>query len=78
MPKKPSTTTKEPEGNILVGAAKAIGAVAGKLASRVNVPYEGTPTPKTPRVGKLLKKNKHRLPRRQKKALQKKAVTHIG
>jgi hypothetical protein len=54
----------------LVGAAKAIGATAGKIATAVGV---ATRPPKT-NVPKLAKKNKSRLPRRQKKAAKKAAA----
>jgi hypothetical protein len=70
MPKKPSTP-KEAGDNVLVGAAKAIGSAAGKIASLAGVPPEAKSTPKKARVGKLPKKEGHRLPRRQKKAQQK-------
>jgi hypothetical protein len=68
MPKKPATP---PEDNVLVSAAKVIGSKAGKIASLAGVPPETKPATKSTKVGKLLKKDKQRLPRRQKKALQK-------
>ena len=53
---------------ILVEAAKTIGRTAGKVAVMVGAGH-GEPAPKTaPRRGKFVKKDKHRLPRRQKKA----------
>ena len=61
--KKPQEASHE---GVLVEAAKAIGTVAGKVASAVGI----TPT-KSVKVPKLAKKNKTRAPRRQKKALQK-------
>jgi hypothetical protein len=54
-----------PEG-MLVEAAKAVGTAAGKVAAAV-----GVTAPKRVKVPQLKKKNKSRLPRRQKKALQK-------
>jgi hypothetical protein len=71
MPKKP-TASKKTEDNILVSAAKAIGSAAGKLASLAGAPPEARPPAKSTKVGKLPKKKTNRLPRRQKKALQKK------
>jgi hypothetical protein len=60
---------KKQEDGILTETAKAIGRTAGKVAAMVGAGNpEGKLTPKTPRPGKLPKKNKHRLPRRQKKA----------
>ena len=70
MPKKP-TTPPPTEDNILVSAAKAIGSAAGKLASLAGAPPEAKPAAKSRKVGKLPKKQGHRLPRRQKKAQQK-------
>jgi hypothetical protein len=51
----------------VVAMAKTIGKAAGKIASLAGV--HASPSPKT--AGRLPKKNKSRLPRRQKKALQK-------
>ena len=63
MPKKQQPSESE---SGLVTAAKAIGRTAGKVATMVGVtPAEATP-PKA-RKGKLVKKDKHRVPRRQKK-----------
>jgi hypothetical protein len=76
MPKKKPTTPEETESNVLVTAAKAIGTAAGKIASLAGVPAEERPATKSKKVGKLLKKDGHRLPRRQKKAQQKKAASH--
>jgi hypothetical protein len=59
------TAKQKTEGSVLVETAKAIGRTAGKVAVLVGA---GHPTPKSKRIGKLLKKDKHRLPRRQKKA----------
>jgi tRNA A37 threonylcarbamoyltransferase TsaD len=60
--------TEESPGSILVTAAKGIGAAAGKVAAAV-----GIATPAKPRVPKLAKKHKNRLPRKQKKAAKKAA-----
>jgi hypothetical protein len=70
MPKKP-TARPETEDKVLVSAAKVIGTAAGKIASLAGAPPEGRPATKSTKVGKLPKKEKHRLPRRQKKAQQK-------
>jgi hypothetical protein len=66
----------EPEG-VLATAAKAIGTAAGKMASLAGV---AAPTPHTVsvKIPKLQKKDKSRLPRRQKKALQKAAAAKSG
>lgn len=67
MAKKQATQDE----SILVSAAKTIGATAGKIAKLAGV----EPAPREPaqsqKVPKLAKKDKHRLPRREKKALQK-------
>jgi hypothetical protein len=67
---KQKETQESPDG-ALVTAAKTIGAAAGKIAAAV-----GVATPEKlakPKVPKLAKKNKARLPRRQKKAARKSA-----
>jgi hypothetical protein len=65
----PAEPAKEaaPEG-VLVKAAKTIGEVAGKIATAV-----GIAPPAKPKAPKLVKKNKSRLPRRQKKVAKKAA-----
>jgi hypothetical protein len=60
--------TEESPDSILVTAAKGIGAAAGKVAAAV-----GMATPPKPKVPKLGKKHKNRLPRKQKKAAKKAA-----
>jgi hypothetical protein len=69
MAEKKTDTSEE---GVLAAAAKAIGGAAGKVAGlakaggrvkRVRIPE-----------GRILKKNKSRLPRRQKKALAKKTL----
>jgi hypothetical protein len=56
----------------LVSAAKAVGSAAGAIAHLAGVKGEAAPAkapaPKAQKVGKLPKKNRHRLPRREKKA----------
>jgi hypothetical protein len=67
------------EESILEKAAKKIGEVAGKVAAVAGA--EAPPranTPKKEKVGKLVKKNKSRLPRKEKKALQKAAAKQAG
>jgi Na+-transporting methylmalonyl-CoA/oxaloacetate decarboxylase gamma subunit len=51
MTKKPSALS-DSEGGILVTAAKAIGRVVGRFASKADVPSE---TPSTPRAAKTHK-----------------------
>jgi hypothetical protein len=70
MPKKP-VTHPETEDNVLVSAAKAVGSAAGKIAALAGAALEGRPAAKSTKVGKLPKKQAHRLPRRQKKAKNK-------
>jgi hypothetical protein len=77
MPKKP-VTHPETEDNVLVSAAKAIGSAAGKIASLAGAEPEARPAAKSTKVGKLPKKQGHRLPRRQKKALQKTSASNKG
>jgi hypothetical protein len=55
---------KSKEAKVLESAAKTIGAAAGKVAALAGVKAGAAPRA----AGKLPKKNKHRLPRRQKKA----------
>ena len=66
MAKKKEPNQEAPD-TALVAAAKVVGAAAGTIAASV-----GATAPK-PKVPKLVKKNKSRLPRRQKKAAQKAA-----
>jgi hypothetical protein len=61
----------EPEAGILETAAKAIGTAAGKIATLAGVAPSRAKRPKQP---KLQKKNRSRVPRRQKKAQQKAAA----
>jgi len=68
MAKKKEPQEESGDG-VLASAAKAIGKAAGTVAAAVGV------TPHTPssKVPKLAKKNKSRLPRREKKAQRKAA-----
>jgi len=75
MPKKKDPTQESAEGapqketapeGALVKTAKSVGEAAGKIAVAI-----GIAKPAKPRVMKLAKKNKSRLPRRQKKAANK-------
>jgi hypothetical protein len=70
MPKK-KETTETLEESILVSAAKAIGTAAGKIAHLAGVAPEAPAPAKSRKIAKLSKKSKHKLPRREKKALQK-------
>lgn len=67
MAKAKGKTEASDEG-VLVKAAKTIGTAAGKLASAA-----GVKPPERRKTAKLAKKNKSRLPRRQKKAARKAA-----
>lgn len=68
---------EESADGILTTAAKKVGKAAGKVAAAVGVDAEtsdgGAPAVKraSTKVPKLAKKNKNRLPRREKKARQK-------
>jgi hypothetical protein len=64
---KRNTAEKAVEGDGIVAVAKTIGRAAGKIASLAGVHAEPKPT----LAGRLPKKNKHRLPRLEKKALRK-------
>ena len=64
---KKKDTQVESTDSALNEAAKTIGKAAGVVASAVGV----TPHTKSLKVPKLAKKNKHRIPRREKKALKK-------
>ena len=66
--KKDEVTAKGPEESSVIGAAKAIGAAAGKIASLAGATVDAQPA--KPKKPKLAKKNKSRLPRREKKARQ--------
>jgi hypothetical protein len=62
---------KTDDESALETAAKKIGEAAGKVAAAVGVKPS---TPKKEKIGKLEKKNKSRLPRKEKKAKQKAAA----
>ena len=70
MPKKP-VTPPEAQENVLVTAAKAIGSTAGKIAALAGAPAAAPPATKSAKIGKLVKKERGRIPRRQKKAQRK-------
>ena len=77
--RKPKKTENEPgaKEGVLATTAKAIGAAAGKIAAMAGVAAEPVPAPprtKSMKPAKLQKKNKARLPRRQKKAEKKAAM----
>ena len=63
--------TKETEESIVVDAAKAIGSAAGKIAAIAGAVVGKSKPAKKKAAGKLVKKNKSRLPRKEKKAQQK-------
>jgi hypothetical protein len=56
-----------PQGEILQKAAKAIGSALGTLAAKTGIAH-----PPAKKKGKLVKKDKKRLPRKEKKAAKKK------
>lgn len=70
-----ATKKKDSSGGILVEAAQALGSAVGAVASATGMASPAaTPAPVRAKAGKLPKKNKQRLPRRQKKALQSRAA----
>jgi hypothetical protein len=70
MPKK-KETTETPDESVLVTVAKAIGTAAGTVAKLAGVEPEPREPAVSQKVPKLSKKSKSKLPRREKKALQK-------
>jgi hypothetical protein len=73
--RKKAAPEKEPEkkeegGELLQKAAKAIGSALGTVAVKTGIAHADTPAKK--RIGKLVKKNKARLPRKAKKQAKKK------
>jgi len=80
-PKKEEKPKKEApavEESTLVSVAKAIGHAAGKMAVETGIEHtpEKVATPSS-KIPKLAPKNKKRLPRRQKKALQKTTASRV-
>ncbi len=68
---------KEAAGEeILQKAAKAIGSALGTMAVKTGIAHPATPPKK--KIGKLVKKNKARLPRKEKKKAKKKAAKSAG
>lgn len=65
---KKKETPKPPDG-VLVAAARSIGTAAGTIAAAV-----GITAPQKRKAPKLVKRNKSRLPRRQKKTARKAAT----
>jgi hypothetical protein len=73
MPKKKTDEQEQPPAEgALATVAKAVGKAAGTVAKLAGVGDASAEAPKSQKVPKLAPKNKKRLPRRQKKALQKK------
>jgi hypothetical protein len=68
--------TPGPEKKMKANAAKATDSPADEGASPAGATYEAPPHGASRKKGKLLPKNKHRLPRRKKKA-QNKAAAHL-
>ncbi|HYL39616.1 MAG TPA: hypothetical protein VEV17_27105 [Bryobacteraceae bacterium] len=76
MADQQKTQKKIAEKKVKAGMAKASEPAAGEIVPPPAAPATVTPANKSMKKGKLLPKNKHRLPRRQKKARQK-AATHL-
>jgi hypothetical protein len=66
---------KKKDESALVAAAEVVGAAVGKVAALVGVGDKPKTPPKSVKIPKLAKKNKSRMPRKQKKAQQKAAST---
>ncbi len=71
------------EGNeegSLISVAKTLGRAAGRLAVKTGLDHSDPQAPRatTPKKGKLVSKNKTRVPRREKKALRKSAGARIS
>jgi hypothetical protein len=66
MARKKESEAKTDE-SVIVKAANVIGSAAGKVASLAGASPEATPQRKSQKVGKLQKKDKSRVPRKQKK-----------
>lgn len=70
--KKKTGTEAEAAGeDTLKKAAKAIGSVIGAVAAKVGVHVDTPKTPPRKKIGKLVKKDKKRLPRKDKKLAKK-------
>jgi hypothetical protein len=73
-PAKEATTEQPKEAageEILQKAAKAIGSALGTMAVKTGIAH-AEPTPPRKKIPKLVKKNKSRLPRKEKKLAKKK------
>ncbi len=69
--------TKEP--GVLEAAAQAIGSTLGAIAVKTGIAHpERKSTPAKVKIPKLVKKDKHRVPRKLKKQLQKQAAAKKG
>ena len=64
-PKEPKPKAKKEDKGVLEVAAEAIGSTLGTIAATVGVAPKNTPP--RPKIGKLQKKNKQKLPRKLKK-----------
>jgi len=76
----PKEIKPETDESLLVTVAKTIGHAAGKLSVKAGIepsPESQKATPPTPKIPKLAPKNKSRLPRRQKKALQRSTASRV-
>jgi hypothetical protein len=62
---------KKKDGNALASVAEAVGAAVGKVAALVGAGEKPKTPPKSVKIPKLAKKNKSRVPRKEKKAQQK-------
>jgi hypothetical protein len=76
--KKPAAVRAKPaepehQESTLLSVAKAIGQVAGTLAVKTGIEH----APRKVKIPKLAPKNKRRLPRREKKALQKTTASRV-
>jgi hypothetical protein len=73
--RKKADQVKEPAGGeILQKAAKAIGSALGTIASKTGIAHAEAHPPKK-KIGKLVKKAKQRLPRKEKKQAKKRLLS---
>jgi hypothetical protein len=63
--------TNDRSEGVLVTAAKTVGTAVGKVAAAVGITSHAPAKAGKPKVARLAKKNKARLPRKQKKAAKK-------
>ncbi|MDP8979196.1 MAG: hypothetical protein M3O35_01250 [Acidobacteriota bacterium] len=78
--KSPDAGPEETKPGVLEAAAQAIGTTLGAIAVKTGIahPEERKSTPAKVKIPKLVKKDKHRVPRKLKKQMQKQAAAKKG